>query len=402
MLCVYCLEVKAQAVTPLRYDEHSGSALRGAFVEALMEKFCMNRAAPSCSVCPLAPGCPVASLVAPVHDEQMKVPGCGEELPRPFTVLSPRPSLLLHEANTLSQQEHQQQAKSEDEHPHVYQQEKELGTHYEPGETFSFGLTLLGTTSTRLFPFIFGAFQSMEDKGFGRRIQELYGKRGRFHITEVRVYHPFKKNEQQILWQQGMAQPKRPLLGITSEDIRLRAQQISSQQITIHFLSPTRLQAEREPLKRPTFHVLALRLAARLEQLQILYGETPTSTTTPEPQREKGRGDTPVSPKDGGKEWYLQIGTQADAVSVLHDHTYWNRVISYSSRQQKTLPLDGFMGHVTFVGDIGPQLRELLAWGEVIRVGKSATKGNGYFRVATPPQERTEEDRSNDCTASTV
>ena len=34
----------------------------------------------------------------------------------------------------------------------------------------------------------------------------------------------------------------------------------------------------------------------------------------------------------------------------------------------------------TFVGDLAP-FRELLAWGELIHVGKSAVKGNGYYKI---------------------
>ena len=43
-------------------------------------------------------------------------------------------------------------------------------------------------------------------------------------------------------------------------------------------------------------------------------------------------------------------------------------------------PLSGFLGCATFAGDLAPFL-ELLIWGELIHVGKSCVKGNGWYRI---------------------
>jgi CRISPR-associated endoribonuclease Cas6 len=41
----------------------------------------------------------------------------------------------------------------------------------------------------------------------------------------------------------------------------------------------------------------------------------------------------------------------------------------------------GFVGQATFFGDLTP-FRELLVWGELVRVGKGAVKGYGWYKIA--------------------
>jgi len=252
MLTIHCLRVTAEAVTPLSFDDYTGSAFRGAFFRALMGRFCTNREAPSCQVCPLVSGCPVATLVTPMREEGIDLHGFGNDLPRPFVVWAPQ------------------------------KQEGRTYHRYEPGEPFTFGLTLIGK-SAKLFPFVLRALQVMEQYGLGRPVRELQGQRGRFLLREVHAYHPFTE-QQQVLWQKGRAMPFHdPLVGtemrgtetsITGDDIATRALQLSPEQVTLHFLSPTRLVADKQVLQRPTCYTLMLRLAERLEQLHYLYSTT--------------------------------------------------------------------------------------------------------------------------------
>jgi len=41
----HCLRFECEVVTPLRLNEHTGSAIRGAFYHALWNQFCMNHEA---------------------------------------------------------------------------------------------------------------------------------------------------------------------------------------------------------------------------------------------------------------------------------------------------------------------------------------------------------------------
>jgi hypothetical protein len=74
--------------TPVELNEHQGSAIRGALYHALLDRFCTNREAPECALCPLAAACPVAFLVSTMRPESDR----GRDIPRPFTVQPPSPA----------------------------------------------------------------------------------------------------------------------------------------------------------------------------------------------------------------------------------------------------------------------------------------------------------------------
>src|SRR6266540_5895058 len=85
-LMTHHLEFTAAAVTPLELDDQAGSAIRGAVVGGLWERFCANKAAPACAACPLLRVCPVAALIAPLREDGE--PG-GAQRPRPYVVQPP-------------------------------------------------------------------------------------------------------------------------------------------------------------------------------------------------------------------------------------------------------------------------------------------------------------------------
>lgn len=74
-----------EVVSPLELDEHSGSALRGSFFDAVWTRFCNNKAALTCAACPLHTMCPVSALVAPLREENER----GRDIPRPYVILPP-------------------------------------------------------------------------------------------------------------------------------------------------------------------------------------------------------------------------------------------------------------------------------------------------------------------------
>ncbi len=292
MLTVHCLEIVAEAATPLALDTYCGSALRGAFFRALWGRFCTNRESPTCSLCPLVTACPVADLVAPLRDEAIR----GQDIPRPYVISVP------------------------------YQEKNR----YEQGELFTFGFSLIGT-STKLLPYVIRSFQEMEKTNLGHRLPELQGRRGQLIIREVRAYHPFT-GAQQVLWEKESNSPTKPQLCVTSDDISEYAEKLPRDHITIHFLTPTRL---------------------------ILEGARSTSSS---------------------RELYQQIEKQSHDIRLITDETRWVDVHSYSARQRKATPIGGFIGKASYEGNL-THLRELLVWGEVLHVGKNVVKGNGMYRI---------------------
>lgn len=322
MLTLHHLEITIETKTLLALDTYCGSALRGAFFRALWGRFCSNREATTCAECPLNTACPVSALVAPLRDESPR----GRDVPRPYIIT---PSFTGKER-------------------------------YAPGEVYTFGFTLIGNAS-KLYPYVIRAFLEMERNTLGHPLKELQNKRGSFRLSKIEVVHPFT-DRRVCLWQQGQKQPEKLPPGLTENDVVERARQLSSESLCLDFLSPTRLIAQEQVIRQPDLSVLILRIAQRFEQIQREYGQTYESQ------------------KDFGREWYLSMKEQAEGVRLERNETRWVNVQSYSTRQRQSISLGGFVGKAFFRGSLA-DLRELLIWGELLRVGKHIVKGAGYYRI---------------------
>jgi hypothetical protein len=332
-LIAYQLRLALQATEPLELEQHPGSALRGSLFQGLWERFCVNKAASECATCPLVQTCPVSALVAPLRDEHPR----GRDLPRPFVI---RPPLVA--AATAE------------------------GLRLEPGQSVQFGLTLLGSAG-KLFPYVVMASQVMEQNGLGRALQANGRRRGRFRIEQIEAVHPFT-GATALLFTQGHATVHSPELAITFADVAARASDVARETLTLHFLTPTRLTAQGRLLLHPDFLALALRLAERLEQVELAYTTSQQSEQAEDGQR-------------AGEARYQQIKELAASGQTLSDETRWVDVKSYSSRQHRLTPIGGFIGRATFTAPQSPLLRELLVWGEVLNVGKNTVKGDGWYQI---------------------
>ncbi len=305
----------------MELDEHSGAALRGNLFESIWQRFCTNKSAFTCADCALNKLCPVSSLVAPLREENPR----GRDIPRPYIFLPP-----LAGART-----------------------------YQTGETMTFGLTLFGNI-IELLPYILLSMPTMQKGGLGRRVQD--GQRGTFRVQRIESYHPFTREKCEI-FRNGEILVQKPTFSIGVADILARAAQLPQEQLTLEFLTPTRI-IEMEKLQRwISFRTLILRLQERLTNLRQHYGEP---SLTDEPL---------LTTKD-------DLIACAKQIHYSEDQTTWQEVKSYSRRQKRTTPVSGVTGRITYTGDLAA-FRELLVWGELIHVGKSVVKGNGWYRIVT-------------------
>jgi CRISPR/Cas system endoribonuclease Cas6 (RAMP superfamily) len=71
---------------------------------------------------------------------------------------------------------------------------------------------------------------------------------------------------------------------------------------------------------------------------------------------------------------------QAEDVKVKERRLRWYKWERYSARQDERLKMDGFVGQITFEGDIKPFF-PLIKAGEVLHVGKGTGFGLGRYEV---------------------
>jgi CRISPR-associated endoribonuclease Cas6 len=308
---ILCLRYTVVAQTPIEFGFQAGAQLRGGLYSALMEM--MHQP----GVHDLDPAhtvyCPVCRMMKRENPDT----GRGQDVPRPFGLIPPgieRPERSF-QANT--------------------------------GERFSFGLNLYGDTALNytLFTLAVSRLGQM-GVGFGR---------GRFLLTAIEALNPFIGQAECLMSDSGHS--RMPTLTVTAEHVRQYATTLPDSQLTLQFLTPTRLVDHGQLVKTPQFRPLMARLLERLEGLEREYAEG-------------------IS----WKERYLTLTQAAHHIQVINDKTQWVEVQSGSRRLGRLTPISGFEGKTTYIGNM-TLFKEWLAWGALLQVGKSVVKGNGVYQI---------------------
>lgn len=356
-LTAHHLRITLTVETPIELDDHPGSALRGMLFNALRGPrhnpavgFCVQRHLPTCANCSLVAACPVASLVATLNSQAER----GRDVPRPYTIEPPLTG----------------------------------SPRYQPGDSLTFGLTLLGN-ALNLFPYVVMALRQAGPYGLGKKLPQATAggqyRRGRFSLRQVEAINLLTGEAQPVL-EPGSTLVQQPLLPVTQAQVQAESRRLLTQplpvagnghngstfqrgqadnpvDLAIQFLTPTRLTHQNQLLKTPEFSPLFHRLLDRLIQLT----EEHVNAGLPE----TGSVDKP------------SLLAVADTVTTISNHTQWREVWSYSNRQGRRIPISGLVGQAVYRAsrESWARLLPVLVWGSVVHVGKNAVKGEGMIRV---------------------
>jgi len=329
------LRFATEVQSTIELNEHQGSAIRGSLFHALRNRFCGNRQAAECAVCPLVATCPVATLVSTFKPGSAR----GRDVPRPYTIQPPLPGDGGHPVETG---------------------DGRLFFRYQPGERFEFGLTLYAQ-ALQLFPYVVLAVQGLEQGGVGRKVEENGWRRGTFAIQKVWAENPLTGGRQPVM-QSGDKLVQVPDVPITHQQICEWANAHITRHtshITLRFLTPMRI-IERGRLVKPDrfrFQPFFQRLMERLEALSRDF-DTPLRFDDP-------RG----------------LIEAAGRVRLADNRLVWEELRSYSTRRRAESPTSGLMGSVTLEADDWSPFWRWLVWGQFTHVGKDAVKGNGWYEV---------------------
>jgi len=316
-LITHHLVFTATATTPVALSEQSGSAVRGAIAGALWERFCVNKAAPSCADCPLLTICPVGALLAPMRDDEQKG---SDQRPRPYITRPPRDGSRT----------------------------------YAPGETLEFGIALFGSAAA-FYPYVVMAAHELERGGLGMRLPDLGGRRGSLRLSAISAVNPLT-GARQLLYSADSGVIREPALPVGPAEVREYAATLAADRLTLRFETPLRLIEQDRLVKRIALRPLIQRLMRRLDDLCIAYGDGPLNLD------------------------FRALLAIAEEAQVVDDRTRWVDVVSVSHRHGRRTPIGGLIGSATFAGDLGP-LRELLIWGSLVHVGRNCVKGDGWYRI---------------------
>jgi len=309
---------------PIEWYPFKGPSIRGALFGALRRHYCFAPDEPDPTHSAVCPVCWLLSREDPGWER-------GRTPPRPYTIEPPL----------------------------------ETKTRYEPGESFSFGITLFGQ-ATNLFPYLVLAVPEMGRAGIGRKGEENK-RRGRFSLRLIEEVNPLTGQRRKLLGR-GERMVQAPESPAEHKQVQALAEELAGKFATrrspllIRFLTPTRIGERRAEEKRwlvnrPLFAPFFRRLLERLEALSTLYGG---------------------GPPDWDKDALLAL---ADEVRLVEDRTRWVDIRSFSRRLGRTTPVGGFLGEAVYEAEDWRPLLPWLIWGTMTHVGKDAVKGNGWYEL---------------------
>lgn len=217
----------------------------------------------------------------------------------------------------------------------------------ESGERLSFGISFYGRGRDHV-PLILSAVGAMQGLGVGRG-------RGRFTLLGVDALDPLTFAPTPIIDGLGrqlgdLPDPPGP------ETYSAYAARLDTSRLAVRFVTPTRILQNGQLCHRPVFRPWFQRLLERARQIGELYTDNPPWIA------------------------FQDLLRAADGVEIEQDTTRWLEMKSGSRRDGTLKPTSGFVGQVSYRGELAPLLPWVLL-GQALQVGKNTIKGCGWYQI---------------------
>jgi CRISPR-associated endoribonuclease Cas6 len=232
-------------------------------------------------------------------------------------------------------------------HPFIIEPSSEKRRGYKPGDEINFGLTLIGRAIDYL-PYFIYTFDELGRTGLGK------GK-AKYELSDVScdgkmIYDSISKTLKSF--ESASLDVGIPTLAKGGEG------GFPNRQLTLNFLTPTRILYSGSLTLDLEFHMLIRNLLRRMSLLYYFHCS----------------GDP--------SEWdFKGLIERAKEVKVREKNLRWYDWSRYSGRQETRINMGGFVGEISFEGNIGP-FKPLISAGEILHVGKGTGFGLGRYVVS--------------------
>lgn len=288
-----------------------GGILRGFFGTTMKETFCIQSKSSSCHICPIKETCPYC---------------------------------YLFESPNFMKDQYFLSEKTSVPHPFIIDPPLDNKTYYQPKESLSFSMVLIGRAINYL-PFIIILYKKGGKEGIGP-------KRAKFKLCKVNLV--------------GFGE-KYSIYDIESDRIKLQKNKINIlqrltdfrkdlRQIKISFLTPTRIKRKGRLIKIPFFSDIIRAILIRALLLSNFHCSKKVTIDLNEELKD------------------------SELIKINQVNLKWIDWKHYSPRAKQFIKLGGFMGEISFIGEIGKWLK-LLHLGEELHIGNGTSFGLGKYKI---------------------
>jgi CRISPR-associated endoribonuclease Cas6 len=236
--------------------------------------------------------------------------------------------------------------KSEDSpHPFIVEPPIDEKRHYSTDDKLEIHLILIGQAINYAPYFIF-AFEELGRLGIGR-------DRGKYRIESVTNIG----YDRETLIYDGNSHIKDDCQMINTINMIHETSQLNHNKITLRFLTPTRIKYKGRLTRDLNFEIVLRNLLRRLSWLAEIHCDEKWDLN-----------------------WKELINSAKNQVKTTHANLWWYDWERYSQRQDTKLKMGGFLGDITFEGDLD-EFIPFIKLGEYLHIGKGTVYGLGKYEI---------------------
>ncbi len=235
-------------------------------------------------------------------------------------------------------------------HPFIIEPPLDEKREFDDNDNLDFGLTLIGRAIDYLPYFIF-TFDELGRIGLGKG-------RGKYRLREVKNIFQSNDNVEESLIYKGddkILNNKYKILSF--KDIINRTKKIPKRErIELQFITPTRIKYKNKLISDLEFHILIRNLLRRVSLLSYFHCDEKLDIN------------------------FKEVIEESKDIEIENSDLNWYDWERYSHRQRERMSLGGFVGKITFKGNLKEYL-PLLYLGQYTHVGKQTSFGLGKYLI---------------------
>jgi len=324
-----CFSFSIRAATPVYLPPYKGSTFRGGFGHAF-RRACCTTARKDCADCLLKNTCVYSWVFETPVPADAQIMRKYPAAPHPFVLEPPNGGRRL----------------------------------YKVGERLDFRLILMGRAVDYL-PYFIYSFHELGKLGIGK-------DRGKFFLDKV-IHEPVSANTKaqgMVIYEDKGKTLIQPAAPTSWTEILEPDEQIPSDTVRISFLTPTRIKYKGRLTKDLEFHVLFRNLLRRISLLSYFHCDQRLDDSE-----------------------FKDLINRAKEIRTVKQGLYWHDWQRWSNRQGTRMKLGGFLGEITYEGDLKP-FWPYIRLGEYVHVGKGSSFGLGRYGVTSDDQKEVKHEAS--------